>query len=73
MTNGTSLANFYVGSIPQCHDGKDIENSKASQSFEVSNGIKQEHVLAHTLFNLLFSTMLPTALSRTNAGIKIQY
>ena len=50
-----------------------IENGDVSDPFPVSNGVKQGCVLAPTLFSLIFSVMLSSALSGSDDGILIRF
>ena len=50
-----------------------IENGDVSEPFPVSNGVKQGCVLAPTLFSLIFSVMLGSALSGSDDGILIRF
>ena len=54
------------------HDGV-IHDGAVSEPFPVTNGVKQDCVLAPTLFSLLFAEMLSSALASTDAGIRIRY
>ena len=66
----------FVQIIRSFHDGmvgRVIEDGTASDPFPVSNGVKQGCVLAPTLFSLLFAQMLSSALSQTEAGVKIHF
>lgn len=66
----------FVQLIRSFHDGmlaRVIENGEVSDSFPVSNGVKQGCVLAPTLFSLLFAQMLAAALQECDAGINIHY
>ena len=44
-----------------------------SESFTVTNGVKQGCVLAPTLFSIMFLAMLSDALRNGDVGIKINY
>ena len=44
-----------------------------SQTFLITNGVKQGCVMAPTLFSILFAAMLHSALENCPAGIKIRY
>ena len=66
----------FVSIIISFHEGmmaRVIEHGAASDTFPVSNGVKQGCVLATTLFSLLFATMLFAALSKTSSGINVRY
>ena len=64
----------FVRMIRAFHEGmmaRVIENGDVSDPFPVSNGVKQGCVLAPTLFSLIFSVMLSSALSGSDDGILI--
>ena len=66
----------FVSMIRALHEGmmaRVTENGKVSEPFPVTNGVKQGCVLAPTLFSLLFSVMLSSALSKTDDGIMIRF
>ena len=50
-----------------------FENGDASDPFQVSNGVKQDCVLAPTLFSILFTAMLFDAFSDCDRGVSIQF
>ena len=49
-----------------------IDNGASSKSFAVSNGVKQECVLAPLLFNIFFSVMLHVAFRNCDKGVYLQ-
>ncbi|XP_063970828.1 uncharacterized protein LOC135157816 [Lytechinus pictus] len=66
----------FIAIVRQLHDGmlaRVQDNGETTDSFHVSNGVKQGCVLAPTLFSLMFSAMLTDAFSNTNMGIGIRY
>ena len=66
----------FVRMIRAFHEGmmaRVIENGDVSDPFPVSNGVKQGCVLAPTLFSLIFSVMLSSALSGSDDGILIRF
>ena len=66
----------FVSMIKAFHEGmmaRVTENGDVSEPFPVTNGVKQGCVLAPTLFSLLFSVMLSSALSQTDDGIMIRF
>ena len=66
----------FVSMIKAFHEGmmaRVTENGAVSDPFPVTNGVKQGCVLAPTLFSLLFSVMLSSALSQTDDGIMIRF
>ena len=66
----------FVSMIKAFHEGmmaRVTENGEVSEPFPVTNGVKQGCVLAPTLFSLLFSVMLSSALSQTDDGIMIRF
>ena len=44
-----------------------------SQPYQVTNGVKQGCVMAPTLFNMMFSTMLIDAFQDCDTGFQIRY
>ena len=66
----------FVSVVRQLHDGmlaRVQENGEFSESFEVTNGVKQGCVLAPTLFSMMFSAMLTDAFEDANVGVGIRY
>ena len=66
----------FIRMVRLFHDGmmaRVIHDGVVSEPFPVTNGVKQGCVLAPTLFSLLFSEMLSSALANTDAGITICY
>nr|VZI36609.1 unnamed protein product [Spirometra erinaceieuropaei] len=60
--------------VRQLHDGmmaRVTDNGAVSEAFAVTNGVKQDCVLAPTLFSLMFSTMLMDAYRDERPGIRI--
>lgn len=66
----------FVKIVRQFHEGmitRVIDDGNASNSFPLTNGVKQGCVLAPTLFSLMFSAMLTDAFRETSPGIPIRY
>ena len=62
--------------LRQFHEGMQtivFDDGEPSESFTVSNGVKQGCVLAPTLFSLMFSTMLTDAFRDCDAGVRIRH
>nr|VZI26543.1 unnamed protein product [Spirometra erinaceieuropaei] len=62
--------------VRQLHDGmvaRDTDNRAVSGELAVANGVKQRHVLAPTLFSLMFSSMLMDAYCNELPRIRIAY
>nr|VZH93633.1 unnamed protein product [Spirometra erinaceieuropaei] len=62
--------------VRQLHDGmmeRVTDNGAVSEAFAVTNGVKQECVLAPTVFSLMFSAMLMDAYREERPGIRIAY
>ena len=62
--------------VRQFHDGMlaRVENDgEFSDSFPVTNGVKQGCVLVPTLFSMMFSAMLTAAFQDSDNGIPIRY
>ena len=65
-----------IAMVRQFHDGMlaRVQNDdEFSDPFLVTNGVKQDCVLASTLFSMMFSAMLTDALQDGNNGIPIRY
>nr|VZH97019.1 unnamed protein product [Spirometra erinaceieuropaei] len=66
----------FIQMVRQLHDGmmaRVTDNGAVSESFAVTNGVKQRCVLAPTLFSLMFSAMLMDAYRDQRPGIRIAY
>ena len=66
----------FISMVRSLHDGmmaRVIENGNVSDPFPVTNGVKQDCILAPALFRLLFTEMLSAALANTSAGTTIRY
>ncbi|VDM04278.1 unnamed protein product [Schistocephalus solidus] len=62
--------------VRQLHDGmtaRITDNGMVFEAFAVTNRVKQGCVLAHTLFSLMFSSMLMDAYLDEQPGIRIAY
>ncbi|KAM9328407.1 platelet glycoprotein 4 [Pholidichthys leucotaenia] len=58
------------------HDGMTgqvLSNGVQSDPFEISSGVKQDHVLAPVLFNLFFTCVLRQAVQDLEEGVYIHY
>ena len=66
----------FIVLVRQFHDGMLVRVKDDGDSFEaiaVTNGVKQGCVLAPTLFNIMFSSMLSEAFRDNDDGITIRY
>ena len=66
----------FISLVRQFHVGMQArvrENGAVSESFPVTNGVKQGCVLAPTLFSIMFSAMLQDAFRDGDIGIKINH
>ena len=66
----------FIAMVRQFHDGMlaRVQNDgEFSDSFPVTNGVKQGCVLASTLFSMMFSAMLTDAFQDGDNGIPIRY
>ena len=66
----------FTALVRQLHDGMRatvIDNGDTSDSFAVTNGVKQGSVLAPTLFSMVFAAMLHDASQDTDDGIQLKY
>ena len=66
----------FVGMIRLFHDGMKgqvLSNGDQSDSFEITNGVKQGCVLAPVLFNLFFTCVLRQAAQNLEEGVYIRY
>ena len=62
--------------VRQLHDGMRatvLDNGDTSDSFPVTNGVKQGCVLAPTLFSMVFAAMLHDASQDNDDGIQLKY
>ena len=62
--------------VRQLHDGMRatfIDNGDTSDSFPVTNGVKQVCVLAPTLFSMVFAAMLHDVSQDNDDGIQLKY
>ena len=66
----------FISMVRQFHEGMQArvhDNNAISESFNVTNGVKQGCVLAPTLFSIMFSAMLSDAFKDGDVGIKVNY
>ena len=66
----------FITIVRQFHDGmmvKVLDDGDESETFPVTNGVKQGCVLAPTLFSMVFSAMLTDAFRGCHDGIHIKY
>ena len=66
----------FTALVRQLHDGMRatvIDNDDTSDSFSVTNGVKQGCVLAPTLFSMVFAAMLHDASQDNDDGIQLKY
>ncbi|BHF70400.1 hypothetical protein SprV_0301345000 [Sparganum proliferum] len=66
----------FIEMVRQLHDGmmaRVTDNGAVSEAFAETNGVKQQCVLAPTLFSLMFSVMLMDAYRDERPGIRIAY
>ncbi len=66
----------FTALVRQLHDGMRatvLDNGDTSDSFAVTNGVKQGCVLAHTLFSMVFAAMLHGASQDNDDGIQLKY
>ena len=66
----------FTALVHQLHDGMTatvIDNGDTSDSFPVTNGVKQGCVLAPTLFSMVFAAMLHDASQDNDDGIQLKY
>ena len=62
--------------VRQFHDGRQahVQNDgEFSEPFEVTNGVKQDYVMAPTLFSMMFSAMHMDAFQDSDTGFLIRY
>ncbi|VDN49546.1 unnamed protein product, partial [Dibothriocephalus latus] len=65
---------YFTRMVRQLHDGimaRVTDNGTVSEAFAVTNGVKQDCVLAPILFSLMFSAMLMDAYRDERPGIPI--
>ena len=66
----------FIAMVRRFHDGMlaRVQNDgKLSNPFSVTNGVKQDGVLASALFSMMFSAMLTDAFQGGDNGIPIMY
>ena len=66
----------FTALVRQLHDGMRatvLDNGDTSDSFPVTNGVKQGCVLAPTLFSMVFAAMLHDASHDSDDGIQLKY
>ena len=62
----------FVKIIPAFHDGAASIGGSTTEPFEISHGLKQECVLAPTLFTLFLAALLSTMSENLSAGVFIR-
>ena len=66
----------FTALVRKLHDGTRatvLDNGDTSDSFPVTNGVKQGCVLAPTLFTMVFAAMLHDASQGNDDGIQLKY
>ena len=66
----------FIAMVRQFHDGMQalVQNDgEFSEPDEVTNGVKQDCVMAPTLFNMMFSAILMDAFQDRDTGFPIRY
>ena len=66
----------FIAMVRQFHDGMQarVQNDREfSESFAVTNGVKQGCVMAPTLFSMMFSAMLMNAFQDSDTDFPIRY
>ena len=66
----------FIAMAQQFHVGTNarvLDNGEFSQPFPVTNGVKQDCVLAPTLFSMMFPAMLTDALRDGNIGVHFRF
>ena len=66
----------FTALVRQLHDGMRatvLDNGDTSDSFPVTNGVKQGCVLAPTFFSMVFAAMLNDASQDNDDGIQLKY
>ena len=66
----------FTAQVRQLHDGMRatvLDNGDTSDSFPVTNGVKQGCVLAPTLFSMVFAAMHHDASQDNDDGIQLKY
>lgn len=74
ITSKFGCPDRFVKIVKQFHDGmmtRVLDDGNASDPFPVANGVKQDCVLATTLFRPIFSAMLTDAFRETSPDIPI--
>ncbi|VDL96319.1 unnamed protein product [Schistocephalus solidus] len=76
MMQQFGFAERFTHMVCQLHNGmmaRVTDNGTVCEAFTVTNGVKQGCVMAPTLFNLMFSTMLMDAYRDEQPVIRIAY
>ena len=76
ITEKFGCARKFTALVRQLHDGMRatiLDNGDTSDSFPVTNGVKQGCVLAPTLFSMVFTAMLHDASQDNDDGIQLKY
>ena len=66
----------FTAQVRQLHDGMRatvLDNGDTSDSFPVTNGVKQGFVIAPTLFSMVSAAMLHDASQDNDDGIQLKY
>ena len=63
----------FIAMVWQFHDGRVQNDGEFSESFEITNGVKQGCVMAPTLLSMMFSAMLNGAFQDSDTGFPIRY
>ena len=66
----------FIAMVRQFHDGMQARvrnDGEYSEPFPVTNGVKQDCVIAPTLFSMMFSAMRTDAFQAVDAGFLIRY
>ena len=66
----------FIAMVRQFHDciqARVQNDGEFSEPFEVTNGVKQDCVMAPALFSIMFSAMLMDAFQDSDTGFPIRY
>ncbi|KAF7243693.1 Arf-GAP with GTPase, ANK repeat and PH domain-containing protein 1 [Varanus komodoensis] len=76
ITSKFGCLDRFILMVRQFHDGmtaRVLDDGEASETFPVTNGVKQGCVLAPTLFSIMFSAMLSEAFQNCSLGVSLRY